>query len=252
MSQKRRVGATSLVVASLFAVCWYVVHLHEVEQRSAFLARFERSFDSGIVQLIGRPQIEHIQRYWMPEFSRLAFRTPEVNEYVITAQLKRAGAVKWGRWLYTCNGSHYDGIYKHSYVEANRQSLLPSFPFPLQSYIPWAMQMIDGIPSTAGGTASIISVSSPINVTDPLVVKASAPAGTTCRIQVFPTDALLSPAAPKRPQAGGGVSWECNVNPKYAGSRISLLVHCAERRGNRTLENSTAAPNVEVLPATLR
>ena len=251
MIRNRKTFIPLLVVAIAFAAFWYARNRDaalNAERQSKVVARFQQSFSSGATQLVGEPQIEGIIRLWMPELGFGTFRPLEVNEYVVTAQVKQGGVLKWGRWLYTCSGDHDEGIFKYSYSEANQANALPSFPLPLQKYIPWATQLIDGVPSTAGASATIVSVSSPIHVTDELIVLASAPAGTTCRIQVFPPDALLSPVQPQQPESDGSVKWACKVNPRYAGSSLALLVHCAESCGTKMLENSTPGPNIEGLP----
>lgn len=251
MIRNRKTFITFLVVAIVFAAFWYARNRDaalNAERQSKVLALFQQSFSGGATQLVGEPQIEGINRLRMPELGFGTFRPREVNEYVVTAQVNRGGVLKWGRWLYTCNGDHDDGIFKYSYSEANQANALPSFPLPLQKYIPWATQLIDGVPSTAGASATNVSVSSPVRVTEKLIVTASAPAGTTCRMQVFPSNALMSPVQPQQPEADGSVKWTCELNPRYAGSRLSLLVHCAEPCGTKMLENSTPGPNIEVLP----
>ena len=252
MSRRRKLSIT-LTVVTVFVVVIvvafrYVRQRASAQKQAAFLARFEPSFNSGTMRLVGAPQVEVIDRILMPEFGPFTFRAPEVNEYVVTAQFERNDALMWGRWLYTTNGAHGDAIYKFSYAESSQPGALPSFPRPLQAYIPITTQLVDGIPLTAGASAQVVSVSSPIKVTDPITVTASAPAGTTCRVQIFPADALLSAPASKQPGPDGTVSWTCGVNPRYAGTNLSVSILCEERRGSKTLENSTAAPNVQVLP----
>lgn len=239
------IASAGLVVGVLLLIrsVWNRYYAAGEERTAAFLARFEESFNSGAAELVGEPEIKSIDRFWMPE-SR-SFQGPEVNEYVITAQFKRDGIVQWGRWLYTCNGSHGDGIYKYSHAEAAQHSGLPLFPLPRRKYIPWATEMIDGIPSTAGASAASVSVT-PVSANGQITVSATAPAGTTCRVQVSPPDALLAPVPPQQPGASGTVSWTCTVNPRYAGGQFRVLVNCQEPVGAMVLENSTAAPNVQV------
>lgn len=216
---------------------------YDAARKAAFASRFEASFNSGDAELIGRPQIKSVNRYVLLGIG--SGQPPGVNEYVVTAQFRRDGEVKWGRWRYTCNGGQGDGIYKYSHAEAAQQGALPLSLLPRHRYIPWATEMVDGIPSTAGASASNVSVT-PVAANRQITVSASAPAGTTCRIQVFPPDALLSPVQPQQPDASGAVTWACTVNPRYAGGRIRLLVNCQEPIGAMVLENSTEAPNVEI------
>jgi hypothetical protein len=251
MIRHRKTVTAFLLVPVIVAAFWFARgrdSAMNAERESRVLTLFQQSFNSSATQLVGEATVEGINRRWMPELGFGTVRPLEVNEYVVTAKFKRNGLVKWGRWLYTCNGNHGDGIFKYSYSEANLANALPSFPLPLQKFIPWTTQLIDGVPSTAGASATNVSVSSPVHVTDNLIVVASAPPGTVCRMQVFPPDALSSPVEPQQPTVDGSVKWTCRLNPRYAGSRLSLSIHCSEPLGTRMLENSTPAPIVEVLP----
>ena len=105
MIRNRKTFITLLVVAIVFAAFWYTRNRDaalNAERQSKVLALFQQSFSSGATQLVGEPQIEGINRLRMPELGFGTFRPREVNEYVVTAQVKRGGVLKWGRWLYTC------------------------------------------------------------------------------------------------------------------------------------------------------
>jgi hypothetical protein len=251
MLRKRRTIVILVLSGVVIAGLCYFNHrlATQTAQREAqFLARFQNSFQSGATELIGAPQVTAINRLIMSEYGYGSLRAPGVSEYVVTAIVKRGDKEVWGRWLYTCTSGDLDAIYKYSYSEADKVDALPRFPFPMQSYIPWTMGLIDGIPLTAGPSASKISVSSPLNVADDLVISASAPPGTTCRIEVYPKGALVSDAPPQKPGTSGLVQWKCRINPNFKGGQVGAKVYCAIPIGSMILENEMSAPLIEVLP----
>jgi hypothetical protein len=252
MRRSRKTVVMAFAILAVFAGLWMLQSqrnaVRRAEKAANFLARFEQSFNSGTTELITIPQIEAIDRWRMTEYGVGSFQAPGVSEFVITAQVKQDGELKWGRWLYSCNGESLVGIYKFSYSEADRVEALPEFPLPLQQYIQWTEQMVDGIPATAGLSASNISVPSPIRVSEDLIITAVAPAGTICRIGIFPPDALLTVPPPQKIGKDGRAKWTCRLNPKYAGSQLPLKVYCGEPRGTKLLENATQGAQIDILP----
>ena len=238
------------LAATIAMYAWAVHRCRELGARNqaAFLARFLNSFDTGFVRVGEKPDIDSIQRRLMPEFSFRTLRPPEVNEYVVTAPFERNGITLWGRWLYTCNGSHGDGIFKFGYAEAATREALPRFPAPGQRYISWTDELIDRIPSTAGPTATILSRTSPIRASTPFTLVARSAPGTVCKLQTFPPDAFLTPSTEMEPDKQGEVRWTVSFNPKYAGGGVRVIVKCVQKRGARQIESSTECPNVTILP----
>jgi len=251
----RTVRAVVAIVAVLVVIAGIGLRARSQADRrrqAAFLQRFEASFTSGTMQLLDPASIEEIDRFIMSEFApTIMFRPPEVDEYVVTARFQRGQEVRWGRWLYTCNQNHGDFVYKFSYSEAASEAALPEFPFPLQTYLPGRPSdphLIDGTPSSAGPTATIVAVNSPLAADELLIVRAIAPVGTTCSIVCYQPDALLSDPGELQPAADGSLVWNCEVNPKMAGGGFSLLVQCTQPRGTARFENLVQAPSVTVLP----
>jgi hypothetical protein len=238
------------LAATIAMFAWAVHRRSELctRNQAAFLARFLSSFDTGFVRLGEKPEIDEIKRLLMPEFSFGTLRPSEVNEYVVTAPFERNGTTLWGRWLYTCNGSHGDGIVKFGYAEAATREGLPRFPSPGQRYISWTDELVDGIPSTAGPTATILSRTSPIRASSPFTLVVRSDPGTVCRLQTFPPDASLTPSTDMEPDKKGELRWAISSNPKYAGGGVRVIVKCVQMRGARRLETSTECPNVTILP----
>jgi len=239
-------------VAMSFLAAWISSRTHEwtgidKEKQIAFLDRFEVSFSSGQVELTAKPRIEEQQRSRMREYGPFAFRAPGINEYRIVAPIKVNGKEVWSVWTYTCNGDAYDCIYKYAYAEAPDKEQLPQFPFPAQRYIDITGSMVDGVPSTAGPSATLTLVTSPASVDRPVVLTASAPPGTVCELRTFPSD-LLPQMPPQRPDKTGMVSWSWNVLPGLAGHSISYEIRCIEMRGSGQMLNSTRGSIALVAP----
>jgi hypothetical protein len=220
----------------------------------AFLQRFKDSFTSGQVKLLAEPMMEGLHRSATWESGYRVFLPPGISEYRITAPIREAGRQKWAVWSYMCNQDNaYGGEYmfQFGYAETPSQSQLPDAPFPLKRYIQYSTDLIDGLPATAGPVATIISSPATASVNQPLVIKATAPAGTTCRLVVGPFDALASPVAEQTPDAKGGVTWSVSIAPKYAGGNLAIAVQCIQPRGpDQALMNLTPAPNIRLLSAT--
>lgn len=245
-----------VVLASLglvvIGVGWWTLTQAWMRQR-AFLERFETSFTSGTVQLLEPASVEEVRHLWVPNVGKF-FRPHVVHEYVVTAKFERGNEIKWGRWLYTCIGdTGRDAVYRYACTEAGSDIALRAIPRPYQNYLAsaqgWDPPMIDGIPFTAGPSASIVSVNSPIPADRLLIVKATAPAGTRCSLVYAPEYAFLSQPPELSPQPDGSLTWECQLNPRMIGGSFQLLVKCVQARGKATLENHVSAPNVVVLPA---
>lgn len=222
------------------------------ENQRAFLERFTTSFDSGQVELLAEPTLEGLHRSVKAETGYRVFQTPGISEYRITAPIREAGREKWAVWCYTCGPDNSMGgehVFQFGYAEALSKTQLPAFPFPPKRYVQYSWQMIDGFPSTAGPSATIIASPASLSLDQPLVVKASAPAGTTCRLALLPRDSTISPIADQKPNAKGAVEWSIMIQPQYAGGSIRVEVQCREPRGNQVLMNATSAPNVRLLPA---
>ena len=127
-----------------------------------------------------------------------------------------------------------------------------SHPFPMVKYIQWSTEMLDGIPTTAGPSATIVSLTSPVAVDQPVTLVVNAAVGTVCQVEVFPNDVSLSSIPAKSPDKKGKIEWTWRVNPKYEGQSFSVIVKCKEPHGSRELVNSTPAPNVQVIHADKR
>jgi hypothetical protein len=204
----------------------------------AFLSRFKSSFSTGEVKLLAEPRIGEQQRTRMREYGPLSFRAPGVNEYRIVAPIKTKGKEVWAVWAYTCNEEANEMIYTYAYAEAPDEQQLPEFPFPAQRYIDITWRMVDGVPATAGPSATVISVTSPAPVDQPIVLTASAPPGTVCELHLFPSD-LLPSMPPKRPDRKGNVTWSWNVPPNMAGYNIRYELRCIQTRGSGQMLNTT-------------
>jgi hypothetical protein len=220
----------------------------------AFLERFKASFNSGQVELLAEPSMEGLHRSVKAETGYRVFQTPGISEYRITAPIREAGQRKWAVWCYTCSqdqDAREEYVFQFAYAEATYEAHLPAFPFPPKRYIQYSTDLIDGLPATAGPVATIVSSPLSASVDQPLVIKATAPAGTTCRLVVGPFDALLSPVAEQTPDAKGAVKWSVSIAPKYAGGNLAVAVQCIQPRGpDQALMNLTPAPNIRLLSAT--
>lgn len=246
----RVLGICAVCFVALGAVLACVLHWNERQNVSAttqFRERFRQSFVSGLIQLGDDCEIERVPRTLVPQFGR-ELQAPGVSEYVVTASFTRDGTPLWGRWLYTCNASHGDGIFKFGYAEAATPSALPKFPAPGQRYIGATYDLVDGIPVTAGPTATIVGSGSRARANQPFTVLARSDPGTICRLQIFPPDAALTPPPALQPDGNGQMQWTVLFNPKYAGGNVRVIVKCAQPRGSCQLETSTDCPNVEILP----
>jgi hypothetical protein len=217
-------------------------------KQEEFLARFKASFTSGQVVLLDEPQVQEQQRTLMAETGYASYRGPGVNEYRITAPIQASGRERWAVWSYTCNDCSQDYIYQFSYAEAASPQQLPQFPNPPKPYIEGTWRMIDGVPSTAGATATIVSSTSQAPIDRPITLTASAPPGTMCELIVFPSDAVLTPLTPLAPDARGRVRWTWSVDPRFAGGDIAVQVKCIETRGAARLEATTRGANIRLLP----
>ena len=238
-----------LVICGLLGYQEYTQRIADQGRQQAFLAKFRGSFTSGQRTVAGPATIREIRRLWMPEYG--SFRGPGVNEYVVTAQFEENGETKWGRWLYTTNQDAHEMIYKHAFAHASSRSKLPKFPAPLQTYLTEATwKMIDGIPSTAGPSAKLVSINSQVRVNEPLQIRATAPIGTECIVDCFPPDSVLDDPTPISPQPDKSLTWKLKVNPKMAGGGFMVKIRCREQRGEAVFENSIAVSNVHVLPVT--
>lgn len=126
-----------------------------------------------------------------------------------------------------------------SHSTAARRDDLPVSPGPTHVYIEFAVDLIDGIPTTAGASVSGLKIPSPVKVSDPLVITGFAPANSQCRVVVFLPKKVVSLPPPRQPELDGTVKWELTLTPEAAGSRLSIHVHCVEIRGTKFLENVT-------------
>jgi len=222
------------------------------ENQIAFLNQFNSSFTSGQVELLAEPTMEGLHRSVTRESGYRVFHTPGISEYRIIAPIREGGREKWAVWSYTCGPDNSTGgehAFQFGYAEAALRSELPAFPFPPKRYIQYAPTMIDGLPSTAGPAAAIVASPASAAVDQPLVIKASAPVGTVCRLMVWPTDAAVHPIADQKPDAKGSVAWSVALRPQSAGGSMRIEVQCIEPRGRQALMHSTPAPNVRLLPA---
>lgn len=238
---------TRIAVAAALLVLlagWLFWSAFEATQarRAAFVNRFRESFRSGWVKLGGEPRIEE------PGALRSGF-APGVNLYRITAPIERDGKQLWGVWSYACNDRYQDAIFQFGYAEAATEQQLGRRPLPPKRYIDWATEMVDGIPSTAGGSATIVSSITSVAPGGSVTLVASAPAGTTCEFVTYPPDAAATPLPVQTPDENGIVRWTFALNPKYAqtGNNLRLIVKCIEQRGALRLENSTEADSVRVV-----
>lgn len=211
----------------------------------AFLNRFKASFVSGEVELLAEPRIEEQQRtstrgprfmsFRLPSVNE--FRMPGVNDYRIVAPIKTKDKELWAVWAYRCNGEANDFVYMFADAQASDEELLPTSLFPAMRYIEGTWDMVDGVPATAGPSATVISVTSPARVDQPIVLTASAPPGTVCELQLFPSDSL--PSLPReRPDTKGNVTWSWNVQPNRHYT-ISYELRCIQKRGSATMVSTT-------------
>lgn len=170
------------VAAACLLLAWMFGHSRSVQTREAqnqswFLTRFTDSFSADELQLLAEPLLDEQQRTLIPESGYRSFQPPGVNEYRIVAPIKKDGQQRWAIWAYTCNGGHGDLIYRYACAEATSQAELPPFPFPAKRYIEGTWNMIDGVPTTAGPSATVVSVTSPARVNQPIVLRATALGG---------------------------------------------------------------------------
>jgi hypothetical protein len=225
------------------------------ENQLAFLQRFKTSFSSGQMELLAEPTLEGLHRSVKAETGYRVFQTPGISEYRISAPIREAGQEKWAVWSYTCGPDNVspgggEFVFQFAYAEAADEAQLPKFPFPPKRYIQYSSDIIDGLPSTAGPIATIVSSPLSASVDQPVVVKATAPRGTTCRLVVWPAEAVVAPVPDQTPNTKGTVEWSVMIRPQYAGGSIGIEVQCIEPRGPRkALMNTTPASNVRLLPA---
>lgn len=236
--------AAALALSALLAG-WLLWSGFEARQarHAAFLTRFKESFRSGLVELAGEPRLERSPG--LPE----GFAPWEpIDLYRITAPIEQDGKQLWTVWLYTCSGRHDDGsvgIWQFGYAEAPTEAQLAT---PAKRYISPAVQMVDGIPTTAGASATIVSSTRSVEPGGIVMVVASAPAGTTCELVTYPPDVAASPLPMQTPDQNGIVRWTFSLNPKYgAGQTLRLIVKCIEQRGTLRLDNSTEADSLRVV-----
>ena len=251
--KKTRLWIAFLAVTVVSGGILYLRFAHsqaDRQRQARFLKRFTSSFTSGLVELVGEPKIVEIHRTWMAETGSI--RAPAVDEYVVTAQIQEDGMVKWGRWNYTCNEAADDFIYKFAFASGVEKVNLPSFPKPMQTYLPshaYPPQLIDGIPSTAGPVATLLDVNAELQFGDALVIRASVPDDARCRLVCYPPDAVMNELTDQVPDAGGVVNWRLNVDPKMAEGSFRIDILCRSNRGSATFENSTSLPSIRVLSA---
>ncbi|PHR95374.1 MAG: hypothetical protein COA78_30280 [Blastopirellula sp.] len=118
----------------------------ESQNQQQFLTKFESSFNQDQFELIGPIHIQEQQRSIISKIGFRSFKPPGVNEYRVTAQIKKDGTPHWGVWAYTCNGAHNDMIYKFAYAEAATEEELAALPSPPQVYIDATWKLEDGVP----------------------------------------------------------------------------------------------------------
>jgi hypothetical protein len=215
------------------------------DSQIAFLNRFKESFVSGEVELLAEPRIVKQDRTSGRGLRFLSFRVPSVNEfqqpgvneYRIVAPIKAKDKTAWAVWAYQCNERANDLIYRFAYAAASEPELLPRSLYPAMRYIEGTWNMVDGDPATAGPSATVVSVTSPARVDQPIVLTASAPPGTTCDLDLFPRD-LLPTFSPQRPDQKGIIRWSWNVPSSLAGYHISYVVKCVQQRGAAEMASS--------------
>lgn len=236
----RNWNAIVVVVLLLVSIMTMISFSISAKRRAeeTYIVSFTASFNSGAAELCSTPEIALNRGFPIPAIWP-AKMLKRVDEYSITAQFSVSGVKQWGRWFYTCNAGDWENycISKFSRSTAATRSALPVSPGLAHTDIPAAIALVDGVPTTAGATVTKVTISSPVKVSDQLVVTAAAPANTTCRIEVFPPTAVISIPAPARPSSSGTVKWSLSLAPTAAGSRISIAVHCEETRGTRLLSN---------------
>jgi hypothetical protein len=211
----------------------------QLRSQSNFLARFKSSFVSGEVKLLAEPILEEPQRSLLPT-SRNRFALG-VNTYHIVAPIEQNGEKSWAQWAYTCHENGW--IFKYGYAEALTIDNLPVYP--MTDYIEGAVEMIDGIPATAGPTPTVISVTSPAAVNTPIVLRASAPAGTVCELKIFPLGAVTTPLAPITVGNNKLAQWTWQVGPESAGYSLQYELSCTETRGQTKLVGATRG-NIDI------
>ena len=203
----------------------------ERQNQRAFLARFQESFRSGEVELLAEPAIAERQG---ATITALSFKPPGMNEYRIVAPIERDGLRRWAVWAYATNEEDQELIYQYAYAEAEDEELLPKVPAPLKRYIDATWDMVDGVPSTAGASATVIAVAPPKSTGEPLAITARAPAGTVCELMVFPRTNATARLAPQAPNNNGLVSW--SWMPEWAGP-FQYELKCIENRASGRMVN---------------
>ena len=245
--RRRLPRIVALLILIIIAVGFFAGRGNSNAERQ-FLSRFQRSFENGMWKLHGEPTIIGSRTIPVPLPDFLPWKVTRISEYVVTSQFDdENGRRKWGRWFYTCNASQNDGIYIFAHVTADSQSELPDVPDPRYPYIQWAESMVDGIPLTAGPEATNLTVSSPIAVTESLIVKCQAPFGTECQVEIFPPNAVKERSIAVKTLDDGHVRWTIPLSELARDSRIAIHVHCRQQRGSVLLEN-TIQSNATILP----
>jgi hypothetical protein len=204
----------------------------EQQNQDLFLEQFEASFTSGETRLLEAPTVDDARQH-LP-------RSPGVAEYRIMAPVEKDGEERWALWSYT--GAQHDNrvfLYRYAYVEASSLEELSKIPVPAKRFIEGTWHMIDGVPSTAGPSATVRSVTLPARVDQPITVRCSAPAGTICDLRIFPINAVTTPLTPVKVGKTKTVDITFQVDRRFAGSMLSYELHCVEQRGNAQMDNST-------------
>ncbi|HVA48718.1 MAG TPA: hypothetical protein VNH11_20300 [Pirellulales bacterium] len=216
----------------------------ESEHQRAFLARFEESFRSGEIELLAGPVVSEQQGATV---SALSFKAPGQNEYRIVAPIERNGLRRWAVWAYTTNEDNQGFIYQYAYAEVEREAQLPQAPAPAKRYIEGTWELVDGVPCTAGPSATVIGVATPALLGRPLVITARAPAGTVCELKVFPLTEATRGLPPRAPDSQGIVRW--SWTPEWAGP-FNYELRCIDNRASGRMVNCTRGtiPQFAVAP----
>lgn len=224
------------VVAALSLVLAWNGHFlavrgaRERQNQLAFLARFEESFRSDEIQLLADPVVSERQGATV---SALSFKPPGMNEYRIVAPIKRDGVRRWAVWAYTTSEDDREFIYQYGCTEVESEDQLPQLPEPVKRHIEGTWELVDGVPSTAGPSATVIGVVTPARLGQPLVVTARAAVGTVCELKVFPlTEATR--LAQRAPDNKGIVRW--SWTPEWAGP-FQYELRCIDNRASGRLVN---------------
>lgn len=215
----------------------------EKQNQRAFLARFKESFRSDEVKLLAEPVIAERQGATV---RALSFKAPGQNEYRIVAPIERDGQRHWAVWAYTTNEDGGEYIYQYAYAEAESEDELPQAP--AKPYIEPTWELVDGVPSTAGASATVIGVAAPTRLGRPLVLTARAPAGTVCELKVFPLTDATRGLVPRAPDGKGIVQW--SWTPESAGP-FNFELRCIDNRPSGRMVNCNRGtiPQYAVEPA---